>query len=931
MKFLRILIASVFLSALLFPGNLNAQVETGGNAVDDTEFTIAIDEVTPVGYMFDDTAPDSIDEDDVGIPRMSANRNTYMTIRDGAGNERGVNVTASNELSVNCANCTGSGVSHIDDAVFTATTDDIAPMGALFDASPPSITDGNAGIPRMSDLRYLIVDLTELDGNAITLNEGTSEAGTLRITIATDDVLNVVCDSGCAGGAQFAVDDALGATPTGTLSLGRRDAVLSALTPVDDDAVAVHIDGFGSLWSALTADDGARIPADSTAGLKVDLGIDNDVTITGTVTTTPAVVGGGTEAAAQRVTIANDSTGLISVDDNGANLSIDWAGVVPPIGAGTEAAALRVTVATDSTGVLSIDDNGGELTVNYGSGTFLVDGSAVTQPISGTVTANAGTDLNTSALLTTTNFSDVLGTASLITSAVLGEAVATTQDVLNVRNFNYVFNGTTFDFIREGSTAGSILVDGSGVTQPISAASLPLPTGAATSTSQLADGHNVTIDNAAGVSAVNIQDGGNVITIDGTLTTVTTVSTVTDATNWGGAAIPLTTTQADNLVNTLDGLNTTSFLYGFDGSAWDRLLATAGVLRVICDSGCAGGAQFAVDDALGATPTGTLSLARRDAILSALTPIDDDAVALHVDGFGSLWGALSADNGARIPADATAGLKVDLGADNDINVSQLGGVATPVTTTQADDRADTLDGLNTSAFMYAYDEASGNWDRLRQYIEGGAAPASFEGTAVLLTRDDSIATHPVAEGNLIAPRATAEGARWTQDFNSDAMLASLEIIDDMISGSEAQVDVITFPANQPFNQAQVGGVARVLDPCKQELKLYISIDQTSNTQYVTGTASERIYICSFNIVTNGAEDVAVVSGTGSVCGTSTAGVPGLTGGPAATDGWQLAANGGIVTGSGESSVAETDTDADNLCILQTGSGQLSGGFTYVSL
>lgn len=35
---------------------------------------------------------------------------------------------------------------------------------------------------------------------------------------------------------------------------------------------------------------------------------------------------------------------------------------------------------------------------------------------------------------------------------------------------------------------------------------------------QLADGHNVTIDNSTGAAAVNIQDGGNTITIDGTVT-----------------------------------------------------------------------------------------------------------------------------------------------------------------------------------------------------------------------------------------------------------------------------------------------------------------------------------------------------------------------------------------------------------------------------
>ncbi|MEQ1730599.1 MAG: hypothetical protein ABL982_19700, partial [Vicinamibacterales bacterium] len=48
-------------------------------------------------------------------------------------------------------------------------------------------------------------------------------------------------------------------------------------------------------------------------------------------------------------------------------------------GAGTEAAALRVTIATDSTGVLSVDDNGASLTVDNG-GTFVVqeNGAALT-------------------------------------------------------------------------------------------------------------------------------------------------------------------------------------------------------------------------------------------------------------------------------------------------------------------------------------------------------------------------------------------------------------------------------------------------------------------------------------------------------------------------------------------------------------------------
>lgn len=63
-------------------------------------------------------------------------------------------------------------------------------------------------------------------------------------------------------------------------------------------------------------------------------------------------------------------------------------------------------------------------------------------------------------------------------------------------------------------------VDGSAVTQPVSAASLPLPTGAATAALQTQPGvdiGDVTVNNGAGAAAVNVQDGGNSLTVDGSV------------------------------------------------------------------------------------------------------------------------------------------------------------------------------------------------------------------------------------------------------------------------------------------------------------------------------------------------------------------------------------------------------------------------------
>lgn len=77
---------------------------------------------------------------------------------------------------------------------------------------------------------------------------------------------------------------------------------------------------------------------------------------------------------ADTVTLDPGSGGaVISTDDLGATGHVQWVklrdgtdGGTQTIasGGGTEAASLRVTVASDSTGVLSVDDNGGSLTVD---------------------------------------------------------------------------------------------------------------------------------------------------------------------------------------------------------------------------------------------------------------------------------------------------------------------------------------------------------------------------------------------------------------------------------------------------------------------------------------------------------------------------------------------------------------------------------------
>jgi hypothetical protein len=88
---------------------------------------------------------------------------------------------------------------------------------------------------------------------------------------------------------------------TGTVDLGATDnavldAIAASVAAIDTDTTTVigHLDGVEALLATIDAD-----------------------------TSNLSVVGGGTEAAAIRVTIANNSTGVLSIDDNGSSLTVD--------------------------------------------------------------------------------------------------------------------------------------------------------------------------------------------------------------------------------------------------------------------------------------------------------------------------------------------------------------------------------------------------------------------------------------------------------------------------------------------------------------------------------------------------------------------------------------------------------------------------------
>lgn len=81
-----------------------------------------------------------------------------------------------------------------------------------------------------------------------------------------------------------------------------------------------------------------------------------------------SVVGGGTEAAALRVTLANDSTGLVSVNDDGGSLTVDSPQLPAALGQTTKANSFSVVLASDQSGVA--DPNNSSTTPLAGGGVF---------------------------------------------------------------------------------------------------------------------------------------------------------------------------------------------------------------------------------------------------------------------------------------------------------------------------------------------------------------------------------------------------------------------------------------------------------------------------------------------------------------------------------------------------------------------------------
>ena len=311
-------------------------------------------------------------------------------------------VSATGELSVNCGNCSGSGASHIDNAAFTGGTDDVAPSGALYDTTPPAITDGSLGAPRM-DANRLLYSRPSDGTNTMPMMDAAARAGFQKITDGTDTAnvsatgkLETTCDN--CGGSSFADNSAFTFGTTNVMPTGYvfDDTAPNAVT--ENNAAAPRMSANRVPYAQLRDAAGNERGANVNASNQLTVSVDNTVTVgshavtnagtfatqaaqSGTWTvqpgntanTTPWLVkphdgtNAGTIKAASTAAVATDTALVVAVSPNNtiaatqsgawslsANQSVNVAqmnGVATTMGNGIAGTGVqRVTVASDSTG-----------------------------------------------------------------------------------------------------------------------------------------------------------------------------------------------------------------------------------------------------------------------------------------------------------------------------------------------------------------------------------------------------------------------------------------------------------------------------------------------------------------------------------------------------------------------------------------------------
>lgn len=233
-------------------------------------------------------------------------------------------------------------------------------VGVRYDATPRTLGDGDVGAPAANASGHLIVDmgsnndvtvtsgtittvttvttcstvtnLAQLGGQAVSMGTGARDAGTQRVTIATDDTVPV---------SNAGLTELAAAINTNRVDVNIAADGVSLATAANQSTIIGHVDGIEALLTTIDADTGSldtKIAAYTTDDLDTGTGTDT-VTVTGI-----ALPGNGGHV------VGGTSTNPVRTDPTGTTTQPVSAASLPlPTNAAIETGGNLATVAGDTT------------------------------------------------------------------------------------------------------------------------------------------------------------------------------------------------------------------------------------------------------------------------------------------------------------------------------------------------------------------------------------------------------------------------------------------------------------------------------------------------------------------------------------------------------------------------------------------------------
>jgi hypothetical protein len=358
---------------------------------------------------------------------------------------------------------------------------------------------------------------------------------------------------------------------------------------------------------------------------------------------TKIAAGGGTEATALRVTLATDSTGVVSVDDNGGALTVDNAGtfaVQAALAAGTNNIG-DVDVLTVPADPFGANADAASATGSISAKLRFIAGTGI--PVTGTVTVGSHAVTNAGTFATQVDGA-ALTALQLIDDAVFAEDTAAQA----------ADKGIAILAVRRDADTSLVGADNDYANLQVNAAGslkVAITAGAGSGGTSIADGASFTRDTTSvtPVGAVVETSAPTLTNGDAAGLSMTTGGALRVAVASGGVAGIAEDSAAaggeEGIMVLAVRRDSASSGVGADGDFAALSVTSDGSLRV---SGGGGGTQYAEDAAHVSADTGTMALAVRRDTAAVGSGTDGDYSTLNVNASGRLYTSTTVD--AALPA-----------------------------------------------------------------------------------------------------------------------------------------------------------------------------------------------------------------------------------------------------------------------------------------